>query len=647
MTLDVKTTDRLVEGPGDIHSTAPETLAPIPANDRAPGLTASEQKEVAEPSPAIKGAPPLRVIDGGLGATETSPAARPEAGGTTAGIDSGAALEELLEWPAQDDDEIYPGDPFFGEPDHGDPDEDDGFSEVLRRAAAVQLPAVAVPLADGPIPEPPLIRLAYAYNPGNPFLDVPRVARLIAADPYLSKVFLRHQEAVYTVQTDGSRLALKSLSAKTLRGLLSQRIDFVDGGGSSCRCPQNIAEQMHGLPPLELRRVSRVVHVPLIGADGRPIAEPGLYGETLIARGCPGDVPTYTLDEARAVLDDLFVDFAKEGDMVPCIAAMLLPLVRGTLLAEAACAPALAIWSCQGNSGKGLLAKTIMAAVAPDDACTTMAGLPDLAEQRRAFVIKLGECPSFLRIDNVDGEINSPVLEALITEPTFSERVVRSAAMPEVSTRVQFILTGNAMTFGGMLGSRMIVCRLRGEQARKKELGDAPFVRPGEASIEYARSRRLEVLGALVAMVRTWLDAGRPQPSWRFERALDWTAVIGGILAHAGYDLAPSLAAATAQDTDSDEVAEVLGWLVDNISEPYDEAFKIEVFGEALIDLGFTKYKGDDDPKKDQSGLAGREALRKEPKWLRAVAVRGEVTQLERVVDKEKGDRSRLILRRL
>jgi len=90
-------------------------------------------------------------------------------------------------------------------------------------------------------------------------------------------------------------------------------------------------------------------------------------------------------------------------------------------------------------------------------------------EMRKAIDAQMlaGKC--YIVFDNVKGHIQSPSIEALMTNSTWTGRVLGRTEVFEVPNKATIFLTGNDCTVSADMGHRFLVCDLFVEEANVQE----------------------------------------------------------------------------------------------------------------------------------------------------------------------------------
>ena len=192
-----------------------------------------------------------------------------------------------------------------------------------------------------------------------------------------------------------------------------------------------------------------VTSSPTLLEDGRIGSLPG-YDPQFDA----ADFPAYAgsgaqaLKELRVLLHEFpFADAASES---AALAAILTAVSRPTLRT----APAFIVTAHDLGSGKSTLAELIALFAAPDVEMGRWAQRAE--EQDKTLLSLLRESRPVCVFDNLVKDWCSPTLAAILTAPTYSDRLLGSSETVSVSTRVLFVATGNNVKAGADLSRRVV-----------------------------------------------------------------------------------------------------------------------------------------------------------------------------------------------
>jgi putative DNA primase/helicase len=182
----------------------------------------------------------------------------------------------------------------------------------------------------------------------------------------------------------------------------------------------------------------------------------------------------------------------------------------------------------------------------------------DEDEFRKAITSALREGQAAINLDNIVRPLSSPDLAKCITEPTFQDRLLGENTTLHLPTNVFWTATGNNLSFGDDLDSRVVLCKIDAEEERPEE-------RPFKITDlkKYLLENRQRIVVAVLTILRAFHDAGRPDQNLKrwggFEQ---WSAMIREPLVWAGCeDPYETRKVVFAEDSALDNTADVLSAL--------------------------------------------------------------------------------------
>jgi hypothetical protein len=242
---------------------------------------------------------------------------------------------------------------------------------------------------------------------------------------------------------------------------------------------------------------------------------------------------TPTVEDARAALDvvlDVIVDFpfTSEHNKANYLAALVTPVLRVLVPPPY---PLIAIGAPTAGSGKSLLAQVLRIVHGGVFRAEMRRDGAELQKQITTILDKT--VGVYVVFDNVRGTVRSSVLEAVLTDAEYSDRLLgENVEVTAVNDRV-WVITGNNLTLAGDLRRRTVWSWIDAMQ-------EHPETRTGfrhKNLPAYVAKHRGDILAALVTMVAAWVQAGRPtgEPS-RSDSFEQWETVTRGILTFAGFE---------------------------------------------------------------------------------------------------------------
>jgi hypothetical protein len=338
-------------------------------------------------------------------------------------------------------------------------------------------------------------------------------------------------------------------------------------------------------------------------------AEAGVY--------CTDDV-TYDLDwdlqKAADVIEKKYCKefpWAEKGEslwtnrsFLVHVASMLGVYMR-RLLPAGTVRPLIFYMANDQGSGKSLLVSMVLGP------CFGMAASTDLPlgtkgvnpEKFTALLETVAQSnKEFLWLDDVPQNVWSNALNRFITAPAHEGRKYGgNSEMFEALNVTQVFMTGNMPEATRDLMQRALVCELFLSQAsetvdHEHEMTPTWLADPAQRS---------ELLSAMWAMVRTWIESGRPLSKTRQSRAPVWSRMVGGVLRACGVSADPFALPdlPVGGDRESEEWKQLLVALADAaedwVEDKRDKSYEINTTGivdearklKLLVDL----VGGDDD----------------------------------------------------
>ncbi len=259
--------------------------------------------------------------------------------------------------------------------------------------------------------------------------------------------------------------------------------------------------------------------------DDMPMSQPGWNHTGVYQAGL-------WTGETGGCLRDLLIDFPwkTEADRQNFIGLLITVIVRAALSGNV---PMHLILSTVERTGKTKLVDEIIGILFLNGPVPAMqfAGSDEERDKRILAVLMLGL--PVVHLDNLGEWFDSAAMASTITAEVYSGRVLGQSAMANVPNVAVWIGTGNNVSMSGEMAKRTVPIHLLPADAD-------PHLRTQFVHSdlrEYVREHRDAILGTLIAMVRAWIDAGRPPSPLRVGGFEAWSRVVGGVMAHAGYDL--------------------------------------------------------------------------------------------------------------
>jgi len=350
-----------------------------------------------------------------------------------------------------------------------------------------------------------------------------------------------NQCIIFVRETEYGSLDKTVVSSPQLAaGLLGRYISFckctLKGKLRPCEPPARICDDLvHFAAKNTLRELDHIVETPTLRADGSLLITPGYDEKSKQWYYQKGnvqftDIPTLLTDVeagyARAAISELWKDFNFKDPEVGLAVVwgmlfepLLLPMIEGPRPAYIFTAPAL---NGQG-SGKSLIPKTIVA-LHTGELCGTQGPQMFKSEEetRKALFTALLDNNRFFVVDNLRGKLASSELEAFLTSPARTQRILGRSESSHRKNNLIMALTLNGAQWNTDMARRSLVCELN--KPKKTQFGD---------NLEHRVLRqRHQLLSQLLRLTQLWVAAGCPPPvsGWELPSFESWSRIIGGIV---------------------------------------------------------------------------------------------------------------------
>jgi hypothetical protein len=305
-----------------------------------------------------------------------------------------------------------------------------------------------------------------------------------------------------------------------------------------------------------------IIEAPTLRPDGTVLEDPGYDPETglLFNPGRTQFVPVPenpTREDAVKALERITsllkgFPFEERHDEAIAVAAILTGLVRRSIPTS----PLFAFNAPKMGSGKSLLAD-VVSLFATGRRASVMTPAANPEEEGKRLLAVLMEGDPVVCVDNISAAWASDAMCTVLTQETWTARVLGATKTASAPTSVTWLATGNNLTFIGDLTTRVMRCDL-----------DPQIERPEERDFDVnlhslIPEQRGELVPAALTILRAYEVAGRPKqdiaPYGRFEA---WSALVRSALVWVGM-ADPCLCRADLEASDtvrSGLVAVLAGW---------------------------------------------------------------------------------------
>jgi len=352
---------------------------------------------------------------------------------------------------------------------------------------------------------------------------------------------MSHAETVRGITRPGGAVIILAMDADYLMDRLNRLIgwerwsedkeDYV-----ACNAPRPVASTLLARRGLwKAQPLVAAINAPTLRPDGSILDQPGYDAATgLLFVNTAIDFPAIqqqpTRDQATAALAFIINEvlsgfpFAAPHDRSAALSAILTATVRHGLKN----APMHTFNAPVMASGKSLLAD-VVALVATGHPATVMSYTPDGDEMRKRVLSVLMQGDLVVNLDNVEEPLSSQTLCTVLTQESFTDRILGVNKTGTAPTLCCWIATGNNLVVAGDLTTRIVPCNLDPQVERPEE-------REFQRNLyDWIPANRPALIQAGLTVLRAYIVAGKPkQPIKNFARFEDWSGLVRSALVWLG-----------------------------------------------------------------------------------------------------------------
>jgi hypothetical protein len=416
--------------------------------------------------------------------------------------------------------------------------------------------------------------IAARLNSDKPKVELPGDNRLLSAFALDLADILKHKELYQrggiACVVNKDRDGVEAINPQKLRTLAEEHLVCFrrrGTGGNELSLERTMSESDAKGVLCAQQFLSKLPSLDKIATARLPVMRSGGTME-LLPTGYDGESRTLTLPvcdyeedmelgAAKEIIDDLLKEFpfADAARSKSVAVSALVGLYADGLLPMAALRPVFIYLANAEGAGKTLLAKCGISPV--HGRVRTDGDIKDKAEMTKELLTAVMEGRQYILFDNCKGYVSSSALEAFVTSPVWSGRILGVSQSFKGENHVTVFITGNGCTVSPDMRRRSLFVELFMEQERAE---DRQFRRiMDDAAL---LDMRPQILAALWAFVRDWDCLGRLPPSRGHSSFPRWAEVIGGIVQVAGYgcplDTAEIKGATDLDGADMRELVELL-----------------------------------------------------------------------------------------
>jgi hypothetical protein len=250
--------------------------------------------------------------------------------------------------------------------------------------------------------------------------------------------------------------------------------------------------------------------------------------------------PEMSVEEAKLLLLSIFKEFCFQSkqDYTNAIAALLTPFLRGLFPSFSTRTPVFFYLANRERAGKDYLAGITGITYEGNSIEESPISNSENAksnhteELRKKLLAAMIDGRKRLHFANNKGYINNAVFEAVTTAEQYSDRLLGRNDILTFDNEIDFSLSGNVgvgYTPDFANRARFIRLHLDVEDANSRSF-DNPDLH------NWVKKNRGLILSALYALVRNWMEKGKPLGTVKFASFSQWASICGGIMECAEYE---------------------------------------------------------------------------------------------------------------
>jgi hypothetical protein len=312
---------------------------------------------------------------------------------------------------------------------------------------------------------------------------------------------------------------IDTLGESAFRGYMDRSCNFVrdtKSGRVPIPPPLEVVRDCLSLGDWQFPALLGITEAPVLRPDGTVMNKPGYDALTnLYYYPSPGlivppihDKPTDEdiLAAAELIIEPL-ADFPFDGDasFANAIATMFTPILRPMIDGPV---PLALFDKPQQGTGASLLAEVI-SLVATGRAASMMTAQKDDEGWRKSITSLLLKGQLVVTIDNIEYDLSTPSLAAILTATTYQDRILGRSEMVILPNRTTWLATGNNIRLRGDLPRRCIWVRMDARMARPWLRDKKGFKHPDLPG--WVSNNRGIILAAILTIARSWVIAGMPE----------------------------------------------------------------------------------------------------------------------------------------
>ena len=359
------------------------------------------------------------------------------------------------------------------------------------------------------------------------------------------RIFRRSSALTRISVDETARPFTEAVSESALRGYLARSCNFVRILAKDDRVavppPLDVVRDIGSLGDWQFPPLLGITEAPVIRPDGTVMNKPGYDSATnlyyfpslkLVVLPIPDEPTESDVKAAIELALEPVCDFPfdSEASRANALATMFTPILRPMIDGPV---PLALFDKPQQGTGASLLAEVI-SLIATGRAAAMMTAQKDDEGWRKAITSLLIKGQLVVTIDNVEYDLFTPSLAAILTATSYQDRILGRSEMVILPNRTTWVATGNNIRLRGDLPRRCIWVRMDAKTARPWQRDISRFKHP--RLIEWASTNRGGILAAILTIARAWVVAGMPEPKGlpNLGGYESYCRIVGGVLAYMG-----------------------------------------------------------------------------------------------------------------
>jgi len=291
-----------------------------------------------------------------------------------------------------------------------------------------------------------------------------------------------------------------------------------------------------------IHSINRIFNVPIpILVDNELVFPNKGYDERFgswLPENAPNVRTDMSLEEAKTLISSLYEEFAfeNENDRDRAIAALLTPACRGLFPSFSTRTPCFVYRANRERAGKdycagitGIVFEGHPAEDAPISSSDKSQG--DSAEFGKKVLSAMISGRKRMHFSNNKGHIDNAAFEKVLTSEIHTDRILGGNKEVTMANEIDFSASGNiGITYTPDFANR---CRFINLFLEVENANMRKFKNPNLHG--YVNDNRGEILSAMYALIRNWIELGKPEGSKPFSSFQQWARIVGGIMEAAGY----------------------------------------------------------------------------------------------------------------